>query len=116
MIKLRLGLTDSDLAYRFSVSRSTVSVILNTWLSFLANQFTSFICWPSREENKNAFPKYLQNFPNTIGIIDCTEGTNEKPRLAKAQAQTYSNCKSQNTWNVLICVTPCDTVSFVCKI
>ena len=116
MIKLRLGLTDSDLAYRFSVSRSTVSVILNTWLSFLANQFTSFICWPSREENKNAFPKCLQNFPNTIGIIECAKGTNEKPSLAKVQAQTYSNCKSQNTWKGLICVTPCGTVSFVSKI
>ena len=116
MIKLRLGLTDSDLAYRLSVSRSTVSAILSTWLSFLANQFTSFICWPSREENKNAFPKCLQNFPNTIGIIECTKGTNEKPSLDKVQAQTYSNCKSQNTWKGLICVTPCGTVSFVSKI
>ena len=116
MIKLRLGLTDSNLAYRFSVSRSTVSVILNTWLSFLANQFTSFICWPSREENKNAFPKCLQNFPDTIGIIECTKGTDEKPSLAKVQAQTYSACKFQNTWKVLICVTTCGTVSCVSKI
>ena len=74
LIKLSLGLTNSDLAYQFSVSQSTVSVILNAWLPFLANQFTSFICWPSREENKNAFPKCFQNFPNIVGIIGCTEG------------------------------------------
>ena len=116
LIKLRLGLTDSDLAYWFSVSQSTTSVILNAWLPFLANQFTSFTCWPSREQNKNAFPKCFQNFPNTIGIIDCTEGAIEKPSLAKAQAQTYSNYKSKNTWKVLICVTPWGTVSFVSKI
>ena len=104
MIKLRLGLTDSDLAYRFSISQSTLSVILNAWLPFLANQFTSFICWPSREENKNALPKCFQNFPNAMGIIDCIEGAIEKPSLAKAQAQTYSNYKSKDPWKVLIFV------------
>ena len=67
-----------------------MSIILNALLLFLANQFTSFICWPSREENKNAFPKCFQKFPNTVGIIDCTESAIEKPSLAKAQAQTYS--------------------------
>lgn len=46
LVKLRLGLTDSDLAYRFSISQSTVSVILRTWLPFLSNQFSAFICWP----------------------------------------------------------------------
>lgn len=69
-----------------------------------------------REENKNAFPKCFQNFPNTIGVIDCTEGAIEKPSLAKAQAHTYSTYKSKNTWKVLICVTPCGTISFVSKI
>ena len=93
-----------------------MSVILSAWLPFLANWFTSFIGWAPREENKNAFPKCFQNFSNTIGIIDCTEGAIEKPSLAKAQAQTYSNYKSKNTWKVLICVTPCSTVSFVSKI
>ena len=116
LINLRLGLTYSDLAYRFSISQSTVSVILNAWLPFLANQFTSFTCWPSREQNKNAFQKCFQNFPNTIGIIDCTEGAIEKTSLPKAQAQIYSNYKSKNTWKVLICVTRYGTVSFVSKI
>ena len=69
--------------------------------------------WPLREENKNAFPKCFQNFPNTVGTIDCTEGAIEKTSLAKAQAQIYSNCKSKNTWKVLICVTSYGTVSFV---
>ena len=57
LTKLRLEVIDSDLVYRFPIYRSIVLVILNAWLSFMANQFTSFICWPSREENKNAFPK-----------------------------------------------------------
>ena len=72
--------------------------------------------WPLREENKNAFPKCFQNFPNTIEIIDCAEGAIEKTSLAKAQTQIYSNYKSKNTWKVLICVTSYGSVSFVSKI
>ena len=37
------------------------------------------------------FQNAFEISPNTIGIIDCTEGAIEKPSLAKAQAQTYSS-------------------------
>ena len=60
-------------------------------------------------------PKCFAKYPNTIGIIDCTEGGIEKPSLAKAQAQTYSSYKSKNTWKKLLCIVPCGTISFVSK-
>ncbi|XP_065647697.1 uncharacterized protein LOC136077086 [Hydra vulgaris] len=115
LVKLRLGLTDNDLAFRFKISQSLVSNILNTWIPFMSLLLKDFIHWPTKEENKNAFPKCFEKFPNVIGIIDCTEGALEIPSLAKAQAQTYSTYKSKNTWKVLLCVTPIGTVSFISK-
>ena len=115
LVKIRLGLTDNDLAFRFQLSQSTVSNILNAWLPFLSKEFETLIHWPTREQNERAYPKCFQKFPNTIGIIDCTEGAIEKPSLAKAQAQTYSTYKSKNTWKCLICVTPSGTISYVSK-
>ncbi|XP_065648027.1 uncharacterized protein LOC136077793 [Hydra vulgaris] len=115
LVKLRLGLTDNDLAFRFKISQSLVSNILNTWIPFMSLLLKDFIHWPTKEENKNAFPKCFEKFPNVIGIIDCTEGALEIPSLAKAQAQTYSTYKSKNTWKVLLCITPIGTVSFISK-
>ena len=115
LCRLRQGLTEQDLSYRFGISQSSVSTILSTWISFLAKEFERFIHWPTRDEVKGCYPKCFNNFHNVIGIIDCTEGSIEKPSLAKAQAQTYSSYKSKNTWKKLICVTPCGTVSFISK-
>ena len=69
----------------------TVSQILSTWIPFLSIELRFLIYWPSREENNNCYPACFKKFPNTISIIDCTEGGLEKPSLAKAQAQTYSS-------------------------
>ena len=35
LVRLRLGLFEQDLAYRFSISQSTVSRIINTWINLL---------------------------------------------------------------------------------
>ena len=42
MIRLRLGLLERDLAYRFGISQSTVSRILITWINFLYLQFNIY--------------------------------------------------------------------------
>ncbi|XP_057297410.1 uncharacterized protein LOC130628122 [Hydractinia symbiolongicarpus] len=115
LIRLRLGLVERDLSYRFDVSQSTVSQVLSTWIPFLSRELQCLIYWPSREENNGCYPKCFKDFPNTIGIIDCTEGGLEKPSLAKAQAQTYSSYKSKNTWKKLLSITPCGTISFISK-
>lgn len=115
LVRLRLGLTEMDIGFRFKISQSTVSTILRTWIPFLAKEFEVFIHWPSKEEALNSLPKCFENFKSTIGVIDCTEGAIEKPSMAKAQAQTYSNYKSKNTWKKLLCIVPCGTISFVSK-
>ena len=74
-----------------------------------------FIHWPTQEQNQKCYPKCFAKYPNTIGIIDCTEGAIEKPSISKTQAQTYSTYKSKNTWKKLICITLCGTISFLSK-
>lgn len=115
LVRLRLGLTEMDIAFRFKISQSTVSTLLRTWIPFLAREFQVFIHWPSKEEARKSLPKCFKKYPNTIGIIDCTEGGIEKPSIAKAQAQTYSSYKSKNTWKKLLCIAPCGTISFISK-
>ncbi|XP_065658830.1 uncharacterized protein LOC136083362 [Hydra vulgaris] len=95
--------------------RINLSNILNTWIPFMSLLLKDFIHWLTKKENKNAFQKCFEKFPNVIGIIDCAEGALEIPSLAKAQVQTYSTYKSKNTWKVLLCVTPIGTVSFISK-
>ena len=48
MMRLRLGLLEEDLADRFCVSTSTVSHILITWYTVLADHLRLLINWPSR--------------------------------------------------------------------
>lgn len=115
LVRLRLGLTEVDLACRFKIAQSTVSILLRTWIPFLAKEFQVFIHWPSKDQARKSLPKCFEKYPNTIGIIDCTEGAIEKPSMAKAQAQTYSTYKSKNTWKKLLCIVPCGTISFVSK-
>ena len=115
LCRIRSGLTEEDLGFRFGISQGTVSQILSTWITFLGKEMKCFIHWPSREKNNKVYPKCFRKFPDVIGIIDCTESGIEKPSLAKAQAQTYSTYKSKNTWKKLLSVTPGGTVPFVSK-
>lgn len=115
LVRLRLGLLEDDLAYRFGMSQSSISTITSTWCSFLAKEWCIFIHWPTQEENKRYFPNCFSAWPNTIAILDCTEGGIEKPSIAKAQAQTYSSYKSKNTWKKLISITPGGLVSYISK-
>ena len=113
LIRLRVGVTEIDLAFRFKVNQSTVSQILATWIAFLGKELNGLIIWPSRDEFQRYYPKCFSKFPNVIGIIDCTAGTLEKPSLAKAQSQTYSLYKSHNNWKTLLCIAPAGTISFI---
>ena len=115
LVRLRLGLTEKELAFRFKVSQTSISQILSTWITFLGRKLEGLIYWLNRDEVLQYYPKCFENYTNVIGIIDCTEGTIEKPSIAKAQSQTYSSYESRNTWKKLLCITPAVTVSFISK-
>lgn len=102
LVRLRQGLSEEDLAFRMKVSQSTVSRIVITWISFLSRELSSLIYWPTGEEIQSYYPECFKSYPNVKAIIDCTEVYIERPSLAEAQALTYSNYKSTNTWKTLV--------------
>ena len=74
LVRLRLGLLEQDIAYRFGVSQSTVSRIFTTWINFLYIQFRQIPLWPPKEFVCAHMPKiFKEQYPSTRVIIDATE-------------------------------------------
>ena len=115
LVKLRLNVPNQDLAYRFHVSRTVVSIILATWLYIMDICLSPLIVWPSRETLHRSMPRcFVDSFGlHTTVIIDCFEIFIDKPTNLNARAQTYSNYKHHCTVKVLIGITPQGAISFV---
>lgn len=117
LIKLRLNLTEQDLAYRFGVGKSTVSKYFLFWVHAMYTCYVpALITWPTRENMRCTVPLLFRDkFCNCVCIIDCFEIFCERPIKIKERASTYSSYKSHNTVKYLIGVTPQGTVSFISK-
>lgn len=102
MIKLRLGLLDKDLEYRFKISSSTVSKICKTWIEFMFRHVQSFILMPKLKKLQKNAPECFQSFADVRIILDCTEIDIETPSSSNNQSPTYSGYKSQSTFKVLL--------------
>ncbi|KAK0151600.1 hypothetical protein N1851_007099 [Merluccius polli] len=119
LMKLRLGLCNTDLAYRFQVSKITISNILRSWVPAwpgypaMAFILKSLIKWPSKGAVLKNMPKIIKcNFKRCRCIIDCTDIFIARPSSLTARAQTWSNYK-HNTIKYLIAITPswCNFIS-----
>ena len=96
LLKLRLGVPDQDIAYRFKVSRSTISRSFQKWVDAMYVRLKPLIIWPTRENVQKTMPSAFRSyFGRCIAIIDCFEVFIERPSSLVARAQTYSNYKSQ---------------------
>ena len=116
LMKLRLNLEEQDLAYRFSVSQSTVSRVFRKWMYQMSEQLMFLIHWPCREYLCAAMPMGFRTFfGNCVCILDCTEIFIERPSNLQARAQTWSEYKDHNTIKVLVAITPQGTISFLSK-
>ena len=74
LMKWRLGLSNTDLAYRFKVSKTTISNILRSWVPVMALVLKPLIKWPSKGAMLKNMPKIFErNFRRRRCIIDCTE-------------------------------------------
>ena len=117
LVRLRLGLLEQDIAYRFGVSQSTVSRIFTTWINFLFLEFKQILLWPPKEFVRAHMPKIFQEkYPCTRVIIDATEVYIQQSSLPELQQRTFSNYKNHNNFKALIGISQCGAVTFVSKL
>ena len=114
LMKLRLGLFNIDLAFRFKVSDSVVSEVLLSWFKLLARELSCLIIWPSRGQINVTLPQcFKRHYKSVRVIIDCTEIFIEKPSSLLAQKKTWSEYKQHCTIKILICITPSGAISWL---
>ena len=74
LMKLKLNLEETDLAYRFKISQSSVSRIFNKWIHIMSERLKFLIRWPDREVVRKTLPvEFKKFFSRCVSIIDCTE-------------------------------------------
>ena len=114
LVRLRLGLMEEDLAYRFGISQPTVSRIITTWINFLFLKFKEIPLWPPIELVKSNMPNQFKNmYPSTRVILDATEIYIDQPHIPELQQMTFSNYKNHNTYKGLIGISPDGVVTFI---
>ena len=57
LMKLRLGLLNRDLAFRFNMSDTSVSRIINQWIPNIANCLKGLIIWPENDITYSNIPE-----------------------------------------------------------
>lgn len=120
LIKLRLNLTFTDLAYRFEVDITTASRYFYRCISILFKIFygSKLIFWPTNRVNllKNT-PSYFRScFKESITvIIDCFEIFIESASVLLALAQSFSYYKHHATMKYLIGISTTGAILFVSR-
>lgn len=115
LMKLRQAFPNKDIAYRFEVSESTVSVIVTTWIQFLFKQTEGLRrrMFPSKELIKDHLPHCFSTFKSVRVIIDCFEIRAQSPRDFAEQGNMYSSYKHNTTFKCLVGISPTGGVSFL---
>ncbi|XP_062568027.1 uncharacterized protein LOC134233958 [Saccostrea cucullata] len=114
LIRLRLGLFTSDLAYRFCISESTFSKYFSTWISLLSCELKSLNPFPTRDIIDRTMPlSFKAKYSSDRVILDCTELFIQRSSNLENQSLTYSNYKHHTTVKFLVGITPSGVISFV---
>ena len=82
LMRTRKGLDVTFLADTLDINPSQVSRIYNTCVTFLSQELSFLVPWPSRSELRKSLPKRFKNFKNVRIIIDCLELFNSKTKTS----------------------------------
>lgn len=115
LLRLRLGLTFSDLGRRFNISTQLMSSIFNSWISIMAKHlYDNCVMWLPRDTIRRTLPSsFKDTYPKTTCIIDCSEIFIQRPVQLKARGKTWSTYKNNNTGKFLIAIAPNGFIMFV---
>lgn len=115
LMKLKWNFPLQDLAYRFGISHSTVSRILERWLHGAFWRLQSQIVWPARRELQRTMPQeFVDSFGTKVAvIIDCFEIKIERPSSLLPRSETWSQYKGSNTAKFLIGISPQGSITFI---
>ena len=114
LCRLRCGMMEQDLAYRFKISQSTVSRIFTAWVNFLYYKFKEMPIWPTQAQVQSLIPEqFKSHYSSTRIIIDATEVFIQRPSNPHAQQLTFSSYKNHNTAKALAGITPSGAFSFI---
>ena len=92
LMKIRLGATNKDLAYRFRINYGLVSKIYCSWLVILSKALRHIIVWPSRGALRQHLPPTFKSYKNCACI--------------------WSIYKHTNTMKYLIGISPAGAITF----
>ena len=110
LMKLRLNTRDLDLAFRFDVSRATVSNVVHTFIhalhEILFDGIHTALGIPSQLKCKGSMPKSFEDFATARVAIDATEITQDVPSDLSKQSASYSAYKSRHTVKAVTAVAP----------
>jgi len=114
LIRLRVGITFQDVGRRFQISTQLASAIFSSWINIMAEHLTSCVMWLPRDTIRRTLPSsFLETYPGTTCIIDCSEIFIQRPFSLKARAKTWSTYKSHNTAKFLIAIAPNGFIMYV---
>jgi DNA-binding Xre family transcriptional regulator len=113
LVRLRLGLPSKDLAKRFGIAESTLSVIFNTWVILLARELEEICCMPSVDVTTVKQADCFQNFDNVRIVLDCTEVFSQTPGSLTAHRHMHSNYKHHSTVKFLVGMSPSGAIIYV---
>ncbi|XP_039301447.1 uncharacterized protein LOC120356562 [Nilaparvata lugens] len=116
LMKLKQNVPQNELAFRFQVSRASVSNIISTWIDVLHQTIYVGLLKnkiPSLMKNKACLPNCFSNFTSCRIIIDCTEVYCAVPAEMSKKQSMYSNYKHRYTLKGLVGVAPNGVVTYI---
>lgn len=114
LICLRVGITFQDVGRRFQIFTQIASAIFSSWINIMAEHLTSCVMWLPMDTIRRTLPSsFLETYPGTTCIIDCSEIFIQRPFSLKARAKTWNTYKSHNTAKCLIAIAPNGFIMYV---